>query len=78
MNALRLAWAYLAARPLLTLLHVLMIAIGMGTLVLVVLFTSQTEERLRRDAQPVDLVVGARHGASSCTWSKTGSPVIGT
>lgn len=60
MSALRLAWAYLAARPLLTALHVLMIAIGMGTLVLVVLFTSQTEERLRRDAKPVDLVVGAK------------------
>ena len=60
MSVVRLAWAYLAARPLLTLLHVLMIAIGMGTMVLVVLFTAQTEERLARDARPVDLVVGAK------------------
>ena len=60
MSALRLAWSYLAARPLLTLLHVAMIAIGMGTLVLLVLFMAQTEERLQRDAKPVDLVVGAK------------------
>lgn len=60
MSALRLAWSYLAARPLLTALHVLMIATGMGTMVLVVLFTAQTEERLARDAKPVDLVVGAK------------------
>jgi putative ABC transport system permease protein len=59
-SALRLAWAYLAARPLLTALHVAMIAIGVGTLVLLVLFTAQTERRLAADAQPVDLVVGAK------------------
>ena len=60
MNALRLAWAYLAARPLLASLHVLMIAIGVATMVFLVLFTAQTEERLARDARPVDLVVGAK------------------
>ena len=60
MSVLRLAWAYLAARPLLTALHVLMLAIGVGTMVLLLLFTAQTEERLARDARPVDLVVGAK------------------
>lgn len=60
MSVLRLAWAYLAARPLLTALHVLMLAIGVGTIVLLLLFTAQTEERLARDARPVDLVVGAK------------------
>ena len=60
MNALRLAWAYLAARPVLTALHVAMIAIGVGTLVLLILFLHQTERRLAADAQPVDLVVGAK------------------
>ncbi len=60
MNALRLAWAYLGARPLLAALHVLMIAIGVGTMTLLILFTAQTEERLARDARPVDLVVGAK------------------
>ncbi|MGZ5583169.1 MAG: hypothetical protein ACXWF2_08680, partial [Usitatibacter sp.] len=60
MSVLRLAWSYLAARRLLTALHILMIAIGMGTMVMVTLFTAQTEERLQRDARPVDLVVGAK------------------
>ena len=60
MSMLRLAWAYLAARPLLTALHVAMLAIGLGTMVLLLLFTGEAEERLARDASPVDLVVGAK------------------
>jgi putative ABC transport system permease protein len=60
MSVVRLAWAYLASRPLLTLLHVAMLAIGMGTMILLLLFTAQTEQRLARDASPVDLVVGAK------------------
>lgn len=60
MSTLRLAWSYLAARPLLTALHIAMIAIGVGTMVLLLLLTAQTEERLQRDARPVDLVVGAK------------------
>jgi putative ABC transport system permease protein len=59
-NALRLAWAYLAARPLLSALHVLTIAIGVATMALLLLFTAQTEDRLAADARPVDLVVGAK------------------
>src|SRR5258708_32338270 len=37
-----------------------MLAIGVGTMILLMLFTAQTEERLERDASPVDLVVGAK------------------
>ena len=57
---LRLAWAYLAARPLLTALHVLLIALGLATMVVLLLVTRQAEERLAADARPVDLVVGAK------------------
>jgi putative ABC transport system permease protein len=59
-SIVRLAWSYLAARPLLTVLHVMMLAIGVGTMVMLLLFTAQTEQRLERDAKPVDLVVGAK------------------
>jgi putative ABC transport system permease protein len=59
-TTLRLAFAYLASRPLATLLHVLMLALGVATLAFLMLFTSQAEERLARDAKPVDLVVGAK------------------
>lgn len=60
MSIARLAWSYLAARPLLAALHVLMLALGVATLVLILLFTTQAETRLARDAGPVDLVVGAK------------------
>ena len=56
----RLAWRYLAARPLLTALHVVLLALGAGTIALLLLFTGQAEERLERDARSVDLVVGAK------------------
>ncbi len=60
MSTLRLAWAYLAARPLLSALHVLLLALGVATLVFLALFLSQTEDRLARDARGIDLVVGAK------------------
>jgi putative ABC transport system permease protein len=56
----RLALAYLAARPLLTGLHVALLALGVATLVVLLLFTAQAERRLERDARNVDLVVGAK------------------
>jgi putative ABC transport system permease protein len=56
----RLALAYLAARPLATALHVLLLALGVATMVLLLLFTTQAQERLARDASPVDMVVGAK------------------
>lgn len=56
----RLAWAYLAARPMLTLLHVVLLALGVATIAFLLLFTSQTQDRLERDAKGIDLVVGAK------------------
>ncbi len=60
MSLKRLAWAYLAARPLLTLLHVLQLALGVATIVFLLLATAQTQARLERDAKGIDLVVGAK------------------
>lgn len=60
MRIVRLAAAYLASRPLLTALNVAMLALGMATITFLLLFTHQAEERLARDAKPVDLVVGAK------------------
>jgi len=56
----RLAAAYLASRPLLTALNVTMLALGVATITFLLLVTSQAEDRLTRDAKPVDLVVGAK------------------
>ncbi|MFO0120005.1 MAG: ABC transporter permease [Burkholderiales bacterium] len=60
MSSLRLVLAWMAARPLLTVLSMALVALGVGTVVLVGLVTEQLEQRLTRDAQGVDLVVGAR------------------
>ena len=59
MNLATLSAGYLRARPLNTALSVLLLALGVGTIVLLVLVVSQLEERMNRDARGIDLVVGA-------------------
>ncbi len=60
MRIARLAGAYLASRPLLTALNATMLALGVATLVFLLLVSHQAGERLERDAKSVDLVVGAK------------------
>lgn len=60
MNMLRLTLAYLADRRLGTLLNIALLALGVATLVILLQFTRQLESRLQRDAQGIDLVVGAK------------------
>jgi putative ABC transport system permease protein len=59
-RTIRLAAAYLASRPLLTVLHATMLALGVATIAFLLLVTDQAQDRLSRDAKPVDLVVGAK------------------
>lgn len=59
-SALRYVLAQLARRPLQTALSVLLLALGVATLVFVLLVQSQLARSLTRDAQGVDLVVGAK------------------
>jgi putative ABC transport system permease protein len=60
MNAMRLVLAYLKNRALGTGLNVLLLALGVATIVVLVLFASQAEKRLRRDSPGIDLVIGAK------------------
>ena len=60
MNLATLSASYLRARPLQTLLSLMLLALGVGTIVLLILVTSQLEERMHRDARGIDLVVGAK------------------
>ncbi|SIN82702.1 putative ABC transport system permease protein [Parasphingorhabdus marina DSM 22363] len=57
---LTLAIAYLRDRPLTTILNVLLLAISVAMLVLLLQFGSQFEKRFEKDAEGVDLVVGAK------------------
>jgi len=60
MNLLQLAWSYLRARPLGTLLNVLLLALGVGTIGFVRIVDEQIGDSLNRDAKGIDLVVGAK------------------
>ena len=60
MNLATISLAYLRARALNTTLNVLLLALGIATITLLLLATSQLEERMQRDARGIDLVVGAK------------------
>ena len=55
-----LSLAYLKDRALNTALNILLLTLSVATLVILVLFSSQLSERFARDAQGIDLVVGAK------------------
>ena len=55
-----LSLAYLKDRALNTALNVLLTALGVATLVILTLFSAQLGQRFERDAQGIDLVVGAK------------------
>ena len=60
MNLASLSASYLRARPLNTLLSVMLLALGVATIVLLILVVGQLEARMHRDARGIDLVVGAK------------------
>ena len=60
MNIVRLAFAYARRRPLSTAFNVALLALGVATITLVILLSRELEQRLRREAAGVDLVVGAK------------------
>ena len=60
MNLPGISLAYLHARPLATALNLLLLALGIATITVLLLATSQLEERMGRDARGIDMVAGAK------------------
>ncbi len=60
MSLLGLSIAYLRARLLGTCLNLLLLALGVGMIVLLLLFGAKFEDRLTKDADGIDLVIGAK------------------
>jgi len=60
MNVARLAWSYLRAQPLGTLLNIVLLALGIATIGFVLLVNGQVGDSLARDARDIDLIVGAK------------------
>ena len=59
-TALPLAFAYLRERLMATLLNIILLGLGVGTILALLLTLSQAEQRMERDAGGIDLVVGAK------------------
>ncbi|MDA8021168.1 MAG: ABC transporter permease, partial [Thermoanaerobaculia bacterium] len=60
MNLTRLAWANLRAAPITSALNVGLLALGTATIVVLLLFSHQLDQTLTRDAEGIDLVLGAK------------------
>lgn len=60
MKLLALAWRYLWARPLATVLNLLLLTLGLASITFVVLVSEQVQRSFQRDLAGIDLVVGAK------------------
>lgn len=60
MIALPLIFAYFRERPFAAALQALLLALGVATAIALLLFNTQSQSRLARDAQAIDLVIGAK------------------
>jgi len=60
MSLFALSLAYIRARALNAALNLVLLALGVGMIVLLLLFSAQLEDRLTRDARGIDLVIGGK------------------
>lgn len=60
MNLLVLVWNYLKAKPLNTVLNIVLLALGIAVINVLLLFNKQLEEKISSNAKGIDLVVGAK------------------
>lgn len=60
MNVLTLSWRYLWARPLASVLNLLLLTLGLASVAFVLLAQDRVERAFERDLQGIDLVVGAK------------------
>jgi len=59
-NLFRLSWSYLKCKPLNTGLNILILALGVAIIVVLLLLSTQMESKLTKNAENVDLVIGAK------------------
>src|SRR5690606_12164147 len=57
---LRLSWKYLIDKPLNTALNILLLALGLAIFTVLILVQDQFENKMTRDAEGIDLVIGAK------------------
>lgn len=60
MNLLSLVVSYLKAKPLNTLLNIVLMALGIAVITILLLFSNQLKERISENTKGIDLLVGAK------------------
>lgn len=60
MNLFTLIISYLRARPLNTLLNIVLLSLGIAMITILLLFSNQLEEKISDNTKSIDLVVGAK------------------
>lgn len=60
MNSVTLAWRYLWARPLATVLNLLLLSLGLAAITVLLLVRTQIDRAFERDLAGIDAVVGAK------------------
>jgi putative ABC transport system permease protein len=60
MNIFILVWNYLKARPLNTVINIILLSLGIAVITLLLLFNKQLEQKIEDSSRGIDLVVGAK------------------
>src|SRR6188768_875983 len=60
MNLFYLVWQYLRAKPLNTILNVVLLGMGIAVITIMLLANVQLQRRIEDDVRGIDLVVGAK------------------
>ena len=60
MNLLILVWNYLKARPLNTILNIVLLTLGIAVITILMLVNNQLQEKITQNSRGIDLVVGAK------------------
>ena len=60
MYLISLVWNYLRAKPMNTVLNILLLALGIAVITVLLLFNNQLNEKISSNAKGIDLVVGAK------------------
>lgn len=60
MSLFSLVWNYLVAKPLNTVLNIVLLALGIAVITILLLFNNQLQENIAKNGRGIDLVVGAK------------------
>lgn len=60
MNLFKLSWTYIRSKPWNTLLNVIILSLGISIIIVLLILSSQVENKLTKNAENIDLVVGAK------------------